>query len=557
LAAYTEYNPGPTISEQHNSYSALIAAFFDAAEPERVGVIGASASLTWYITDTTLTGGANPSINVTWSSTTGGHTATTFVRYDAVLLGGLDPAYVWKVLDLPANWLRAYSYSTIDTLATRLGSPTGIVNLMTSLSGPDWMGNLIGGGVMTGTGATGALYQDGSRAGRLHGCNLQFRYDPTAGEISAGIRQSHLGAFASVSDGDDGTINSGFTGGSIGEAIVNVPVPIVATPEAEESWLGWQNSQPTSNINVTHPDDLGGDTLSEEPDPGDAERFYNSAGAIPALLANEGLWGALTTLPSALLAFFIAGGRLAVALVTGGAVASLALLAAKLTDVVSGLGGIGTDVATIGTSSASLAAQLTGTATNISAIDSRLQSIELGAIDTIATAVEDNLPELAGIKDQVQAVKGSIDALKTEGAGNDLIEALQGQETALAQIPDAITSLMVASVENDLVTAIGAQATATVSAASSIATATTAIEALSANFNPATDATFAKRVVEALESIADSLKASPGATPPAKKLVEQLSAMASDLSDVANMQLSLKVQTQGTTFSATNGWDIP
>lgn len=540
MAAYTEYSPGPTVAEQHNSVQNLLDAFYSIAALERSGGIGGSASRTWYISGFSATGGANPSLNIVWAETTATDTATSIVRYNAALLGTLDPSWALLQIAYFINWMQAYAHGDWNTHRTRSGGTAGWLSILNSY----WTGlfvNLTGGGSFEqSTAVTAITYSDGARAGQVLALDCRAVYNPSAGELTAGVRQLAMGATIFPTDVDT-TANVGTVGTALGEVVLQIPVPIAAPGSAaEQSWLGWTDSQVTSPKIVTHEDDLGGlDQISEEPPEVDAERIYNQAGAIPMLLDNPSSWGFLTTLRSALPAMLVAVGRWAVAFVTGGAIAGIAAAGTALTSLASALSTAGTSLSSIATSGSNTVAAIGSHATVVSAIpgaidgvSNRLQSIETGALDVLAT----ELPE----------IREGIDALAGAGDPTAIVDALgeigDQHPTSISARLEAIDA-QIGALPAGLVTNFATLAVQLDRIADSI-------EALTST-SPTPG--LLPRAVEALECICDSLKADPGADPPVPRLAAGIRSLQDRLGDVADLTQTLRLKAKGMDVVATLG----
>jgi len=532
MAAYVEYNPGPTIAEQHDTMDEVLDAFWSAATPERTGVIGASASLTWYLTGASYTAAPNPSINLLWSSTTGGHTATTFVRHDAALNGMLDPAYTWMVRQDLLQFLSGYVHSVVETWRGRVGGTTPLNGSVVSSLLSSWLPNLLGGGSTSGTGSTALAYTDGTRAGTLFGFRLVYAYDPTAGELTAGVRQVAGAHVALVSDAGDGTINAGSSGTSIGTAIVNVPVPVVGTPAAEAQWADWMGVQPLDKRNVSHIGDLGGGTpVSSEPTPGEAVPIYQDPGQVPEIAEDPGLWDLLTTVPSFIVSFFLSAGRLAASIAGAGIVSLLgtALVAIEASKVA--IEGIQTGIAAV------QAWEVDAIADNTRDIADRQVELVTHAGDA-TTALEAANTQLGLIKTAIEGVDVALDV-------TPVVDALDRiNSTSPGNLNDTLQSVT---------TGISAVATEVSSLSTPLAATAVNVGAVSSALNPSNPGSFAKRLVEAMESIADSLKADGTSTPPADKVSLGLAKLIVRMAQVAESTGEVNVKFHGIEVDARAG----
>lgn len=532
MTAYSEWLPGPTNATQFESLSECLDAFYGIAALERTGVIGGSSSLTWYLAGVSVSSSPNPSMNVLWTATTGGHTATTFCRYNAALLGTLDPSWAFLTEDFCGNWVRSFSRSDWETYRVRVGSAANAQSAVSQML-TTWMSSLTGGGSLAASSATAILYTDGSHANQIAGFRLVFGYDPSVGDLSAGILQCIGASLAMAGSSADGTINSGISGASLGTSVQQVPVPIAASPDAQESWDSWLGVQPLDKRNVSHIGDLGGATpKSSEPSPGEAVPIFEEPDQVAEVADDPSVWDLMTTVPSWIAGFFIAAGKLAASIAAAGLVSLLAAAATAIGAI----------------SVAIEALQLAVESTQL-----LLEESIAVDIDTIASrsaqaadGIDEGVDKLDAIKVEVEGVKDAITALEVDVDVGPITTAI---ETMDSNHPGGL----VAEVEN-----LGENVSASsLAIAAQVGELNGTLDTISTQLNPATAGTFASRLVNALESIADSLAASPGATPPAKKLTEQLADMQSSLDDVANLQQTLDVQAHGVRFKASTGWDEP
>lgn len=531
MASYSEYNPGPSVAEQHESLGALLDAFYAAAQPQFTGAIGASGSKSWSLVGAGATGGANPTINLTYQTAGGADTGTILCRYNEALNGTMDPSIPTGTSDYLLNWIGSQAYSAVEAWRSAVGGVNGVNTAIAGLwSG--WWTYLRGSGDSTGTTTAPITYTDGSRSGTIAGFKLTIKYNPSAGELEAGVKQADGTVMAAVGGAADGTINVFGTGGALGQAVSQVPIPIASTSQAEQSWLGLQDAQVTNKKHVTNAGDLGeAGGLSDEPGAGEANNIFLEEGAIQVVVETPAAWLALTTLPSMLMGFLATVGYALSTLTSIGLLAALKSAADVAAGSLGAISTIATNVASVATSIGNAATvQLAGIQANTGTIATNVGTIAteagraadaLEALEThganlttaangIATAIE---TDLAG---SVDGIPAKIEWLGTASAANDLVGSLQ-----------------------DVATAGGAQAVATNSVASQL--------------NPDAAGSFAKRVVEALESIADSLKADGTTTPVTPKVSVGLRQLQDRLGDVADLQQSLTLRAHGLKVEATLG----
>lgn len=303
MATYTVYRPGPTITEDHDSFDEAYEALLGDTFAEIIGSIGGSPSLTWYLGSITSGGGAQPFWALNYFSTTGGHQAVYVIRWNPVLLGTLDPSipfggdHRWPqhVLDIP--------YSALSDWITRANIAT-----VQACVGSNWasaMGQMAASvGACVGT-ATPLAYTDGARTGGRFGFRAIFTYNPSSSEISAGIKQLDATRLGIVTDADDGTLNVASGSAVFGESVSSVPVLTFQGGDSYQAWVDFTANQTTiaqdfsvTSINiVTNNGDLGVPSPpSNEPAPIDVSvQAFGSPGSVPAIIANTLPIGSLTT----------------------------------------------------------------------------------------------------------------------------------------------------------------------------------------------------------------------------------------------------------------------
>lgn len=440
MTAYTEWLPGPTQSEQYNSFEDAYGAFVPLLLHERVGSIGGSASLTWYIVSTTHGEGANPEWNVNYASTTGGHTATTHVRYNPTLLGTLDPAIPFGVeTGIPQGILSVMTYAQLAGWISRLGSLATFLNTVLASFFTTICGMAASTTAMTAT-CTAIAYTDGSRAGGNAGVRCLLTYNPGVAELAGGVKQLAATLVGTVSDADDGTLNV-FSGGStLGEAVQNVPVIQFQGGDAESAWLEFTNAELEAADfagflganTITHEDDLGNvDIPVVEPGEPDQRPIFTEAGAVNTLmLAPELIPMIPTPQGGALVAILAAGTWLSTWLSTG--------VFAALNGALSAIsGGIATALTAIATGAGTIATGATGLISGSTSVRSSIEYLASNnASNALTTSTQEAATALQGIETDSTALVSAVSGIETVQASQAISQDRIAD--ALERIADAL-----------------------------------------------------------------------------------------------------------------------
>jgi hypothetical protein len=351
------------VSEQYNTFDAVWEEFAFGIVHEFVGSIGGSPSKTWYITGGSQNVGANPFVGITFATVPAEHTATVAIRFNPALLGTLDPAIPYGVqTEFPQFVLSAMTYAEGQTWISRAGGivawrgsvmPTLATAIMALAAQPSGLAVTV----------RSFSYTDGARAGAALGWAFTATYDPTAAELTAGIRELQVSRYGAWSDVLDGTVNIVSDGGTIGEATLQVPVVVFESTPASQAWTNFVNQQVslyqdfsvTSFQIITNEGDLGAvDHPSREPvPPGDTTvEVFASPGVLPAVVAGT-LPAIQTTFPGQLLVMMALASQ---AIQAGLPVVTAA--AAKAIEIANAPGRIAAALESLVTSVASIATDL-------------------------------------------------------------------------------------------------------------------------------------------------------------------------------------------------------
>jgi hypothetical protein len=321
VATYTQYFPGPSASEEYTSLDAAWEDFIFRIAPEFVGAIGASGSLTWYPVALSNTGGGQPHWAIQWNSTTGGHLGIMYIRWSPTLLGTADPSYFLGAdATVPNTLFSAWTYADLAQWITRAGGTTVITGIFGSQLAAIIQQAAANPASLTGS-ATMLQYTDGARTGGYAGIRTIYTYNPTPGEITAGVKQLVHARQGAVSDADDGTINIVSGGGLIGGAVSQVPIVQFESDASADAWNFYVNQQTenwsdysiTSVNIVTNNGDLGQPSApATEPNPGDVSvQVFASPGVLPAIIGGTTDVATVTTFPGQILAAVALVGKLA------------------------------------------------------------------------------------------------------------------------------------------------------------------------------------------------------------------------------------------------------
>lgn len=440
MTAYTEWLPGPTQAEQYNSFTDVYGAFLAAIVHERVGDIGGSVSLTWYITGGNHTEGANPEFSITWASTTGGHTATSHYRYNPVLLGTLDPSIPYAVdTGMPQGVLASMTYAQAATWISRVGGLTAwrgsvMLSLATACIG---MAASIAGLTLT---TTALSYTDGSRAGGTLGLRMAFSYNPSAAELTAGINQLEAVRVGIFSDGADGTVNVSGDGASLGTAQVNVPIVQFQSAAAEDAWFEFTQAELeaadfagfTGANTVSHVDDLGEpDHPSTEPDPADARQLFDQASMLPVLVNTPGSWPALTGPGGAAFALIVTAGYALSTIISTGILSAMNAAYGAIS------GAITTSLQLVGSNTTDLVASSTTANENLANVKN---SLDFLASNSASNALTSNLEDIKVAAEAIEQHLGTIVLHQASQVTNGAAQA--GNLDRIADALEALVDLL-------------------------------------------------------------------------------------------------------------------
>jgi len=327
--------PGSDATGETSDIDALLQKACD--EHALVAVTGASlgggsGSGDWWLNDIAFVqNGAQPYLQLQWIKG-GGDTYQVRLRYSSSLQLSQDPSYLFAAQHTyPTRLSSAISMALCATWQTRLGGTTAAV--VTALN--KWSGalqNLFAGTTAFVLAHSCPTLTDGANAGKIFAFVATATYNPSTSELAAGIKQLDMRKTGLLSDGGDSTLNCTDGAAVVGSAINEVPTIVLEGGAAADAWNTFsstinttiQETSFTSNTFITNNGDLGADDHpATEPSTTHVDVFA-SPGLVPVIVGPTApsIFTAITTLPAAIFAGFLALGSLASEFAGAGIVAT-------------------------------------------------------------------------------------------------------------------------------------------------------------------------------------------------------------------------------------------
>lgn len=269
---------------------------------------------TWFFTGWSGVGGGSPYLQLALHAPAFPHNFQWRFRFAQALLGMMDPASWWNGANDPCQG--KLDPLTLQSHVLESGGVGQVEGWFEGLPLACDVAGLFEGTILERNMTLDTVPTGSSSAGLYHGGHFRFRYQPSASEDLAGLDPVYYSRLHEVTGGlAEHNVSEGALG--IGEAVVQVPLVVAGTSDADTQWNNLvdvtQNNHWTSNTTITNNGDLGGGSDANEPAAPDVKvEVFTSGNVLPAIVGGTTAITSLTTWPAVALATLASLGTAAV-----------------------------------------------------------------------------------------------------------------------------------------------------------------------------------------------------------------------------------------------------